>query len=93
MVAFRDLHPVTPVHILVIPRRHISSYAAASADDTTLLGHLALAAAAVAAQEGVAQSGFRVVSNSGADAGQTVNHLHLHVLGGHHVGWPPFPAG
>jgi histidine triad (HIT) family protein len=86
-LAFRDLHPQAPVHVLVIPRRHVGSLAAA--DDAAELGQLMALAADVARREGVAQSGYRVVTNIGADGGQTVGHLHLHVLGGRAFGWPP----
>lgn len=86
-VAFRDLHPQAPVHVLVVPRRHVASLAAA--DDAAELGALLALAADVARQEGVAESGYRVVTNIGADGGQTVGHLHLHVLGGRAFSWPP----
>lgn len=86
-LAFRDLHPQAPVHVLVIPRRHVDSLAAA--EDADDLGHLLRLAADVARAEGVAESGYRVVTNIGADGGQTVGHLHLHVLGGRAFGWPP----
>jgi histidine triad (HIT) family protein len=75
------------VHVLVIPTRHIGSLS--EADDAVELGHLAQLAAAVAKQEGVSESGYRVVANTGADGGQTVHHLHLHVLGGRAMDWPP----
>lgn len=86
-LAFRDLHPQAPVHVLVIPRRHIDSLAAA--DDAAELGALTLLAAEVARLEGVAESGYRVVTNIGNDGGQTVGHLHFHVLGGRSMAWPP----
>lgn len=86
-VAFRDLHPQAPVHVLVVPRRHVDGLAAAA--DGEELGALLLLAREVAEREGVAASGYRVVTNSGADGGQTVGHLHLHVLGGRALGWPP----
>ncbi len=86
-IAFRDIAPKAPVHVLVVPRRHIASLAEAS--DPAELGEVAALAAAVARQEGVAASGYRVVTNVGADGGQTVGHLHLHVLGGRAMGWPP----
>jgi histidine triad (HIT) family protein len=87
-LAFRDLHPVAPVHVLVIPKEHIASTAHAVVSHEALLGHLMLAAAKVAEQEGLA-NGFRIVANTGADGGQTVDHLHLHVLGGRSMAWPP----
>lgn len=86
-VAFRDLNPQAPVHVLVVPRRHVASLADAAEGDE--LGALLLLAREVARLEGIADSGYRVVTNSGADAGQTVHHLHLHVLGGRALGWPP----
>jgi histidine triad (HIT) family protein len=86
-VAFRDLHPQAPVHVLVVPRRHVDGLAAAADGDE--LGALLLLAREVAEREGVAASGYRVVTNTGADGGQTVGHLHLHVLGGRALRWPP----
>lgn len=88
-IAFRDIHPVAPVHVLVVPKRPLRNLADASADDEALLGHLMWVAAEVARAEGIAASGYRVVVNNGAHAGQTVDHLHLHVLGGRALGWPP----
>ncbi len=87
-IAFRDLHPVAPVHVLVIPKEHIASVASATEAHRSLLGHLTLAAAEVAAKEGL-KNGFRMVANTGEDGGQTVHHLHLHVLGGRPMAWPP----
>ncbi len=89
VVAFHDIVPRAPVHLLVIPRRHIASLAHASQGDRDLLGKLLAAAAEAARQAGIADSGYRVVANSGAEGGQTVAHLHLHVLGGRPMGWPP----
>jgi len=86
-LAFRDIAPRAPVHVLVIPIRHIMSLS--TADDASELGQLALLAAEVARLEGVADSGYRVVANTGEDGGQTVHHLHLHVLGGRTMTWPP----
>jgi histidine triad (HIT) family protein len=88
LIAFHDIAPRAPVHVLVIPRRHIDSLAAAQHDDGRILGRLMLAAGKVARRLGIAE-GFRVVANSGAGAGQTVLHLHLHVLGGRPMAWPP----
>lgn len=87
-LAFRDLHPAAPVHVLVIPKEHIASTAHAVETHGALLGHLMLTAAKVAEQAGLAK-GFRIVANTGADGGQTVDHLHLHVLGGRAMTWPP----
>ncbi len=89
VLAFRDLHPQAPVHVLVIPRRHIASLSDLTADDIELAGRLQLAASRVAASLDLAASGYRVVINCGRDACQTVPHLHLHVLGGRPLDWPP----
>jgi len=88
-VAFRDLNPQAPVHALVIPREHVASLADAQEGQASLLGHLLLAAARVARDEGLAEQGFRTAINTGAGAGQSVFHLHLHVLGGRPLSWPP----
>jgi len=82
LIAFRDTQPAAPVHVLVIPRRHVASVGALSADDADLAGRLLVAAGEVARREGIAESGFRVVANTGAHGAQSVDHLHLHVLGG-----------
>ena len=89
VVAFHDVAPRAPVHVLVIPRRHISSLDAAGTGEKGTLGALLLAAAEVARRTGIAETGYRVVTNTGAGAGQSVFHLHLHVLGGRHLAWPP----
>jgi histidine triad (HIT) family protein len=89
LIAFPDLNPQAPVHVLVIPREHLSNVAAATPGHEALLGRLLLAGARVAAAAGVGDSGFRLVLNAGPDAGQSVDHLHLHVLGGRSLGWPP----
>lgn len=88
-LAFDDINPQAPVHALVIPKRHAASLAELTEADAGLLGHLMLTAAALAKQKGVADSGYRVVVNTGRHGGQTVFHLHLHVLGGRHMTWPP----
>ncbi len=87
-VAFRDVNPQAPVHVLVIPRKEIRSLAEAADADAELLGHLLTTARILAAKLGLAQ-GYRVVINCGPDAGQTVDHLHVHVLGGRRMTWPP----
>lgn len=87
-IAFHDIAPQAPTHLLVIPKRHIVSLAQAGKNDKDLLGHLALVAAELAAKEKLA-NGFRVVMNAGDDGGQTVHHLHLHLLGGRAMHWPP----
>ena len=89
LLAFRDISPVAPTHILVIPKKPIRSVAQASESDATLLGKLMLAAAEIARREGLDQSGYRIVTNIGNDGGQTVFHLHLHLLGGRKMEWPP----
>jgi histidine triad (HIT) family protein len=86
-VAFRDINPQAPVHVLVIPREHVASLN--EADDPALVGRLALLAADIAKSEGIAESGYRTVINTNADAGQAVFHIHLHLLGGRRMGWPP----
>jgi len=88
-VAFRDIQPAMPVHVLVVPRRHITSADTVAADDAEILADMVLTAQRVARQEGVADSGYRLVFNVGDDALNSVAHLHLHVLGGKKMGWPP----
>ena len=88
-IAFRDLMPRAPTHLLVISRRHVASLAHALPEDQALLGRLMLLAAEAARRAGVAEGGYRVVTNIGAGAGQSVSHLHLHVLGGRRFSWPP----
>jgi histidine triad (HIT) family protein len=88
-LAFRDVQPQAPVHVLVIPKRRIDRVAAAVDSDTELLGHLLQVCRIVAEREGVASTGYRVVTNSGDHGGQSVDHLHFHVLGGRALRWPP----
>lgn len=88
-IAFRDVNPQADVHVLVIPRTPIRSLAHAKPDQGPLIGHLLGVCASVAVQEGVSESGYRVVTNIGRDGGQSVEHLHFHVLGGRPLGWPP----
>ena len=88
-VAFRDISPQAPLHIHIVPRKAIPRLALATADDAALLGHLLLTAANLARSEGVAESGFRVVLNNGRDGGEAVPHLHIHLLAGRHLQWPP----
>jgi len=85
-VAFRDLDPRAPVHILVMPRRHVASLNEAAADDVAAVMELLTR---TARSEGIAEPGYRVVINTGSDGGQTVGHLHAHLLGGRHMAWPP----
>lgn len=89
VTAFHDLHPQAPTHILVIPNRHIPSLNHASEDDEALLGHLFSVARQTAQSQGIAESGYRLVVNTGADAGQSVFHIHMHILGGRRMHWPP----
>jgi len=89
VVAFRDINPQAPVHVLVVPRKPIPSVAHAQASDTELLGKLLLASAEVAKRLGLSDTGYRLVTNVGEDGGQSVLHLHVHVLGGRQMGWPP----
>jgi histidine triad (HIT) family protein len=88
VLAFRDVHPQAPVHILIIPKQEIVSIAEADEADAALLGHLLLTAKRVATQEGL-EEGYRIVINTGKDGGQTVFHLHLHLLGKRMMAWPP----
>ena len=88
-VALQDIHPQAPVHILVIPRKHIVSLNDNLDEDERLLGHLLAVAARVAKMKGIDRTGFRTVINTNAEAGQTVFHLHIHVLGGRIMRWPP----
>ena len=87
-IAFKDTNPQAPVHILVIPKQPIAQLADAESQDHALMGHLLLTAKRVAQQAGL-NNGYRVVINTGADGGQTVHHLHLHILGGRQMKWPP----
>lgn len=88
VVAFRDINPAAPTHVLVIPKRHVASAADLGPGDAELLGELFEVMAGVARAAGL-DGGFRIVTNSGVDAGQSVHHLHFHVLGGRSMSWPP----
>ncbi|MFN8389277.1 MAG: histidine triad nucleotide-binding protein [Bdellovibrionota bacterium] len=88
-IAIRDIHPVGPVHILVIPKKTLPGLSDAQSDDKELLGHLLLTATKLAQSEGLTAAGYRVVVNSGEDGGQTVGQLHIHLVGGRAFGWPP----
>lgn len=85
-LAFHDIHPQAPVHVVIIPKQHLANVGDAQPGDETLLGHLMVAAAEVARKLGVAESGFRLITNSGPDSGQEVPHLHLHLLAGKNLG-------
>jgi histidine triad (HIT) family protein len=89
ILAFRDINPQAPVHVLVVPRRHISTINDLNDSDAELVGSMFLAAKVVAERTGVAERGYRTVMNCNAEAGQSVFHLHLHVLGGRPMRWPP----
>src|ERR1041384_713379 len=89
VIAFRDVKPRAPVHVLIVPRKPIPRIAEATPDDHKVLGHLLLKAAEVAKSLGLNEGGYRLVINNGPDAGESVPHLHLHILGGRHFSWPP----
>jgi histidine triad (HIT) family protein len=88
-LAFRDINPQAPTHALLVPKRVIPRLGEAAPDDHALLGHLLVKAGEVARSLGLGETGFRVVINHGPDGGETVPHLHLHILGGRHMAWPP----
>jgi len=89
VLAFRDIHPQAPTHVLMVPKQAIPRVAEATAKDQPLLGHLLLKAAEVAEKLGLDKGGYRLVINNGADGGETVPHLHIHILGGRYLKWPP----
>ena len=89
VLAFHDINPKAPTHLLLIPRRHIPSAAYLAPEDGEMLGRLFSVAAKLARETGIAERGFRLVSNSGPAAGQSVDHLHFHLLGGRSMSWPP----
>lgn len=89
ILAFRDINPQAPLHVQVIPKRHIATANELAGDDAGLIGRLVLIAKGIAAEEGVDEAGYRLVVNCNADAGQSVLHLHVHLLGGRRLGWPP----
>lgn len=88
-IAIHDINPQAPVHVLLIPKKPIPRVAAATAADQALLGHLLLTAATLARKLGISESGYRIVINSGPNGGETVPHLHVHLLGQRPLGWPP----
>lgn len=88
VTAFRDVHPAAPTHILIVPNKHIESVGKLEKEDVPLAGHLLLVARQLAEQEGIAESGYRIITNTGFNGGQTVFHLHLHLIGGQHVKYP-----
>ena len=89
VLAFRDIDPKAPVHLLIIPRKHITGVDKLEAEDGETMGHAMTLARRLAAEHGVSESGFRLVVNTGPDAAQSVQHIHLHLLGGRPLGWPP----
>ncbi|MBC8063102.1 MAG: histidine triad nucleotide-binding protein [Clostridiaceae bacterium] len=89
VLAFRDINPEAPVHIIIIPKRHIASLNEVSKEDLELLSHILLVAKNIASENKIAETGYRLVNNCGTDGGQTVPHLHFHILGGRSLGWPP----
>ena len=88
-VAFNDINPQAPVHVLIVPKKHISTSLDITDEDNVLIGHLFRMAGQIAKEKGIAERGFRLVMNTNADAGQTVFHIHLHLLGGRQMHWPP----
>ena len=88
-LAFNDIDPKAPVHILIIPKKEIPSMAEVSQDDQGLLGHLLIIASQVAKEQGISDSGYRLVANTNNEGGQEVHHLHIHLLGGRQMNWPP----
>ena len=89
LIAFKDINPQAPMHVLVVPRRHVATLDSLSESDDQIVGEMVRRAAAIAREHGHADRGYRTVFNCNADAGQTVFHIHLHVLGGRTLGWPP----
>jgi histidine triad (HIT) family protein len=89
VVAFRDINPQAPTHVVVIPRKHIASVGMLGPDDDALMGQILRVCAKIAQEEALSGRGFRLVANSGREAGQSVDHLHFHLLGGRPMGWPP----
>ena len=89
VLAFNDIDPQAPVHFLVIPKQHIKSSAEITEENSSIVAHIFEVIAKIAAQKGISEKGFRVVTNCGEDGGQTVGHLHFHILAGRNIGWPP----
>ena len=89
VICFHDIHPQAPVHVLIVPKKPIARVAEAGVEDQSLLGHLVLKGAEVAALLGLRETGYRLVINNGRDGGEPVPHLHCHILGGRPLGWPP----
>lgn len=89
IMAFEDIAPQAPVHTLVVPKKHVATLAELRGEDVSLIGDMVVAASRIAAEKGIAAQGFRLVANCNRDGGQTVYHLHLHILGGRRMRWPP----
>lgn len=89
VLAFHDIHPVAPTHVLVIPKKHIASLLEVTLEDYTTIGHVFSSIQKIARELGLAERGFRVVNNIGKDGGQTVHHIHFHLIGGRTLTWPP----
>ena len=87
--AFEDLHPQAPVHVLIVPKKHISTALDITGEDAGLIGHLFRIAGQLAKEKGIAEQGFRLIMNTNSEAGQSVYHIHLHLLGGRQMHWPP----
>lgn len=87
--AFNDISPAAPTHVLIIPKNHISSANELNEENAAIVSHIFLVAGKIAKQLGIAENGYRIVNNCGKDGGQTVGHLHFHLLGGRNLGWPP----
>ena len=88
VTAFRDIHPVAPTHILIVPNKHIESVGALEPEDEPLVGHIFTVARKLAEEEGIAKGGYRLITNTGADGGQTIFHLHVHLIGGQRMRYP-----
>lgn len=88
-LAFKDVNPQAPAHVLLIPKKEIASLADVRSEDGALLGHLMVKASEIARQMGLEEEGYRIVLNTGKNAGQAVFHIHFHILGGRRLGWPP----
>jgi len=89
LIAFRDINPQAPVHVLIVPRKHLATLNDVASADAELMGEMLQAAQKIVRQEGIADSGYRLVMNCNADGGQTVFHIHMHLLGGRRMSWPP----
>ena len=88
VTAFRDIHPVAPTHVLIVPNRHIESVSSLKSEDEVLAGHMLAVAGQIAVKEGIADSGYRIITNTGINGGQTVFHMHFHLIGGQRMKHP-----